>query len=104
MNLDRKELAKALVKGLKLDDNVFNYQAVLEEISTIQDHQFMDFYKATMGAESYGNGLKAIIDTAEQFKPVIIDDVEQEAKELIELCEGLNTQIGNYAKRMGEDF
>ncbi len=103
-SLSRNELVKALAKGLKLDDNVFNYQTVLEEISIIQDHQFMDFYKATMSAESYGNGLKAIIDTAEKFKPVIIDNVEQEAKELIELCEGLNTQIGNDAKRMGEDF
>ncbi len=103
-SLSRNELIKALVKGLKLDDNIFNYQVVDEEVKNIRDHQFMDFYKATMGAESYGNGLKAIIDTAEKFKPVIIDDVEQEAKELIELCEGLNTQIGNDAKRMGEDF
>ncbi len=102
--LNRIELTKALVKGLKLDDNIFNYEAVNEEVSSILEHQYIDFYKAVMGAESYGNGLKAIIDTAEKFKPVVIDDIEQEAKELIELCEGLNTQIGNDAKRMGEDF
>ena len=104
MILSKTELVKAMIKGLKLDGNVFNYQVVAEEIDSIQDHQLMDFYKEVMSVETYGNGLKAIIDTVEKFKPVIIDDVEQEAKELIELCEGLNTQIGNDAKRMGEDF
>jgi len=103
-NLSRNELIKALVKGLKLDDNIFNYQAVAEEIGLVPENQFMDFYKATMSAEAYGNGLKAIIDTVEKFKPAINNNVEQEAKELIALCEGLNTQIGNDAKRIGEDF
>ena len=103
-SLSRNELIKALVKGLKLDDNIFNYQAVAEEVTHIKESKFVDFYKAAMSAEAYGNGLKAIIDTAEKFKPVVIDDVEQEAKELIELCEGLNTQIRKDAERMGEDF
>lgn len=103
-NLSRNELIKALVKGLKLDDNIFNYQAVAEEVTHIKESKFVDFYKAAMSAEAYGNGLKAIIDTADKFKPVVIDDVEQEAKELIELCEGLNTQIRKDAERMGEDF
>jgi len=104
MMLSKTELIKAMIKGLKLDENVFNYQIVAEEIDSIQDHQLMDFYKEVMSVESYGNGLKAIIDTVEKFKPAINNNVEQEAKELIALCEGLNTQIGNDAKRMGEDF
>lgn len=103
-NLSRNELIKALVKGLKLDDNIFNYQAVAEEVTHIKESKFIDFYKAVMAKDSYGNGLKAIIDTAEKFKPVTTDDLEQESKELIELCEGLNTQIRKDAERIGEDF
>lgn len=103
-NLSRNELIKALVKGLKLDDNIFNYQAVAEEIELIKECDFVDFYKDVMRENTYGNGLQAIMKVADQFKPVITDKVEKEAKELIELCEGLNTQIRKDAERMGEDF
>lgn len=102
--LSRIELTKALIKGLKLDDNIFNYEAVNDEVASIQEHKYMDFYKDVMAKESYGNGLKAIIDTAKQFKPVVIDNVEEEAKELIALCESLNTIIRRDAEAKGEDF
>ena len=63
-NLTREQLVGALIKGLKLDNNVFNYEAVNEETEQIQEHQFMDFYKAVMSADTYGNGLKANIQVA----------------------------------------
>jgi len=69
MKLNRTELIKALVTGLKLDDNIFNYQTVAEEIELIQEQHFMDFYKKVMSAETFGNGLKAIIKVSKLFKP-----------------------------------
>jgi len=103
-NLSRNELIKALVKGLKLDDNIFNYQSVAEETEQIQEHQFVDFYKAVMSADTFGNGLKAIIKTAEQFKPQHQDLTEIKAKELIQMVESINTKIGEDAKQRGEGF
>ena len=93
MNLSRNELIKALVKGLKLDDNIFNYQAVAEEIEHINENRFMDFFKTVMSKDNFGNGLKVIIDTVEQFKPITIDNVEIKAKELIDLVKTLNDVI-----------
>ena len=66
-NLSRNELAKALVKELKLDNNIFSYQAVAEEIESIQEHQFMDFYKKAVMQNTFGNGLKAIIQTVKMI-------------------------------------
>lgn len=92
-NLSRNELIKALVKGLKLDDNVFNYQSVAEEIEQIQEHQFMDFYKAVMKEDTFGNGLKAIMNTVEKFKPVVEDHLEAKANELIDLVHSMNNSV-----------
>jgi len=105
-NLSRNELTKALVKGLKLDDNIFNYQAVAEEIEQIQEFQFMDFYKAVMNADTFGNGIKAIIQTAEQFKPTdsTQSNIELKAKELIQWCENANSQVFDNANKSGRTF
>lgn len=75
MNLSREELIKALVKGLKIDDNVFSYQAVAEEVEQIKDSLFMDFYKAVMNAETFGNGIKAVSIVANDFKNKKTDNV-----------------------------
>lgn len=104
MNLSRNELIKALIKGLKLDDNIFNYQAVAEEIEYIQDRDFMDFYKASMAENTYGNGLQAIMKVAEQFKPRQTDLTEIKAKELIQWCETANATIFDEANKSGLTF
>ena len=104
-NLSRNELIKALVKGLKLDDNIFNYQAVAEEIEYIQDRDFMDFYKAVMAENTYGNGLQAIMKVAEQFKPQQQTDLtEIKAKELIGIVYSMNDTIFQNAKMSGRTF
>ena len=104
-NLSRNELIKALVKGLKLDDNIFNYQSVAEETEQIQEHQFMDFYKAVMSTNTFGNGLKAVIDVAERFKPVVQDNyMETKAKDLIAWCESANETIYLDAKESNRSF
>ena len=101
----RNELVNTIVKSLKIDNNPFNTATIQEMIKNISDNDLQSFYQALFGADhSYLNGLDRVAKVAEQFKPAINNNVEQEAKELIALCEGLNTQIGNDAKRMGEDF
>jgi len=101
----RKEFIKEVLETLKIPSGAFNIGTMSDEIKHIPDTSLRAFHKALFGTDhSYLNGMDRIVKVAEQFKPVVIDNVEQEAKELIELCEGLNTQIGNDAKRMGEDF
>ena len=101
----RNELVNTIVKSLKIDNNPFNTATIQEMIKNISDNNLQEFYQALFGADhSYLNGLDRVAKVAEQFKPFVTDNVEQEAKELIELCEGLNTQIRKDAERMGEDF
>ena len=74
-------------------------------IQGIQDKHLQDFYKALFGSDhSFLNGLDRVAKVAEQFAPESFSTVEQEAKELITLCEDINTQIRKDAERMGEDF
>ena len=92
--LSRNELIKALIKGLKLDDNIFNYELVNEEVAQIQENKFMDFYKAVMSADTFGNGLKAIIQVAETFKPKQDENaIDLEAQRLIQLVYGMNQAV-----------
>jgi len=107
MQLTKNELIKALVKELKLDDNIFTYQAVAEEVEFLCQSQLMDFFKAVMSAESFGNGMKAIIDIAKQFKPkeiAEVDRLEVEAKKLISLVHTMNATIFDNATKSGRTF
>ena len=86
MNLSKTELAKALIKGLKIDENIFNYESVKEEIEHLQENQFMDFYKEVMATDSYGNGLNVIFKIAEKYKAERTDNLlagtHDQAKEM----------------------
>lgn len=94
MQLTKAELVKALVKGLKLDENIFNYATIEEEISHIRQGDYIEFYKQVLKADTFGNGIKAIIKTAEQFKPVPIkDDTTTKAKQLIGLVHAMSDTI-----------
>ena len=101
----RKELINTIMKSLKIDNNPFNTTTIQNLIVDISDDKLQAFYQSLFGADhSYLNGIDRVAKVAEQYKTVQFDNVEQEAKELIELCEGLNTQIRKDAERMGEDF
>ena len=63
-----EELVKALIKELKMDDNIFNYQAVAEEIERIDKKDYLDFYKEVLKREHFGNKFKIICDVAKEFK------------------------------------
>ena len=101
----RQEFIKEVLETLKIPAGAFNVQLVSDEIGHIPDNKLREFHKELFGTDhSYLSGMDKIMKVSEKFKPVIIDNIEQEAKELIELCEGLNTQIRKDAERMGEDF
>lgn len=84
MQLSKTELVKALVKTLKIDDNIFNYEAIREELEHLQDCDFMDFYKKAISTDAYGNGMKVIIEISEQFKNkklnVLLEGTHEQAK------------------------
>jgi len=106
MTETRKIFIKSLISGLKIDveENPFEYQAVVDGVEFIKEADFMDFYNGCRKRNTYGDGVKAIIETAEQFKPIGIDLTEIKAKELIGLVESINTKIGKEAIQMGQGF
>jgi CRISPR/Cas system CSM-associated protein Csm2 small subunit len=100
----RKAMIEELMTTLKIPQGNFNYATIEDEIRHIPGTQLKDFYKAVMSAESFGNGMKSIMQAAEKFKPVVIDYTEEKAKELVALVEAINAKIGEDAKNMGVDF
>lgn len=101
----RNEIVKSIIATLKIADTPFNTETVREMIASIPDLSLKHFYKSLFGDQHvYLNGLDRVAKAAEQFKLVVTDNVEEEAKELIELCESLNTHIRKDAEAKGEDF
>lgn len=108
MTETKKIFIKSLISGLKIDveGNPFEYQAVVDGVEFINECDFMDFYNEARKINTYGDGVKAIIETAELFKPqsLEIDQVEIKAKELIELVHAMNYTIEKEHAKTGIDF
>ena len=66
----REEFIKGLIETLKIPATAFNIAIVADEIENISNNNLKYFYKEVVCVESYGNGMKAIIQTAENYKPV----------------------------------
>ncbi len=69
----RKSMIEELMNTLKIPQGNFNFGTIADELEHISNDNLKDFYRAVMSAESYGNGMKAIIQTAENFKPQQVD-------------------------------
>lgn len=108
MTETRKIFIKSLISGLKIDvdGNPFEYQAVVDGAEYIKEADFMDFYNEARKRNTFGDGVKAIIETAEQFKPAdsTSSEVDIKAKELIELVAIMNRQIEKDHARTSIDF
>ena len=104
MNSMRKGFIEELMMTLKIPKGTFNYSTIEDEIKHIPNNQLKDFYKSCMTADSFGNGMKAIISVAKLFKPIEQDDTKEKARKIISFVEALNSQISEEAKAMGEDF
>lgn len=68
MNLTKTELSKAIIKSLKIDSNPFNYEAINEAIDLVPVERYMEFYKQILKVDTYGNGIKAVLEISENYK------------------------------------
>ncbi len=104
----RKSLIEELMLTLKIPQGNFNFATIASEIEFISNDKLKDFYKAVMTADSFGNGMKAIITTAEAFKPkpleTLTDSTTAEAKRLISACESMNIILFNESNKFGIPF
>ena len=71
----RKSMIEELMLTLKIPQGNFNYSMIEDEISHIPTEQLKEFYKQVMNSESFGNGMKAIISTAHEFKSKRTDNL-----------------------------
>ena len=104
MTTKRRELIDALIGGLNIEEDIYAIETVSEKTEHLQESQYLDFYQTVMAENTYGNGVKAVIKVAEQFKPVNVDLVEVKAKELIEFVHSMNHTIFENAKMSGRTF
>ena len=73
MSLTKQELSKAIVSSLKIDANAFNYETINEAIDLVPIEKYMEFYKEVLKMDSYGNGIKSVLDISEKYKSDKID-------------------------------
>jgi len=97
-------LIEELMLTLKIPKGNFNRSLIEDEIINIPFERLKDFYREVMLAESFGNGLKCIVQTAEKFKPQKMNRIEEKAKELIELTHTMNSVVFNSSRSSGRTF
>jgi len=107
----RKAIIEELMTTLKIPNGNINFSTIADEIKEIPDEHLKSFYKAAIIADTYGNGMKAILQAAQEFKPKplvpIEDPITTEAKRLIAGCESMNRILFDEAQKRGvffEDF
>jgi len=107
MTTKRAELINAIISGLSIEEDPYAIETVNEKTESLDESQYLDFYQAVMAANTFGNGVKAVIEVAEQFKPKEINHAKSKAEFLIRAVEAMNTVLWNEArdvKRVFEDF
>jgi len=82
MDKFREEFIKSLLETLKIPATAFNIAIAEDEIACIPNDKIREFFKEVLIAESYGNGMKAIINTAKKFKPDILASTAEKAKNM----------------------
>jgi hypothetical protein len=86
MSLTKQELSKAIVSSLKIDANAFNYETINEAIDLVPIEKYMEFYKEVLKMDSYGNGIKSVLDISEKYKTEKTDNLlagtREQAKEM----------------------
>lgn len=104
----RTAMIEELMITLKIPQGSFNFGTIKDEISHISNENLRDFYRAVVSADSFGNGMKAIIDTAQLFKPKEIvggvDLIEVKAKKLITLVHTMSDKVFEDAQKLGTQF
>jgi hypothetical protein len=101
MDQFRKSLIEELMLTLKIPQGNFNYSTIEDEIRHIQNDNLKEFYKTVMSADSFGNGMKAIIESAKKFKPQeddLLKGTHQKAKDMYNKFYSENCSMTNYTQ------
>ncbi len=93
------------MQSLKIDNNPFISATIDEYISHINQTEYKAFMGELFGTQhQYLNGLDRVAKVAEQFKPVVDDGLEVEARRLIDLVRGINHSIFKDSENMSIPF
>jgi len=97
----RKLLIEELMLTLKIPQGNFNFATIANEIEFISTLKLKDFYKEVVTADSFGNGIKAIISVAKKYKPEekdILSGTEQKAKAMYDKFYTQQSAMLDYAQ------
>ena len=97
----REEFIKGLLETLKIPATAFNIAIVSDEIESVSNENLREFYREVVSADTFGNGMKAIIKTAENYKPVTelslkLSNSRNEAKEMYKKFYSQCTRMMNF--------
>ena len=75
MTTKKRELIKSLANRLSLADDIYAIDTIKEKMELIEDNQCLDFYQSVVSKNTFGNGLKAFLDTIEEFNSIKTDNL-----------------------------
>jgi len=101
----KNEFIRAIMISLKIENNPFIVSTIDEYVKDIKPTEYKNFMSELFGTQhSYLNGLDRVSKVAEKFKPIIVDDIEAKAIELIELVYSMYNTVFENAKMSGRTF
>ena len=101
----RQEFIKEILDTLKVPAGAFNVQLVSDEIGHIPDNKLREFHRELFGTQhAYLSGMDKIMKVAEKYKPVVIDNDEVKAKQLISAVETMSSILYDICNKSGESF
>ena len=104
----RRELINALIGGLGINKDAYAIDTLKEKTELLKESQYLDFYQEVMKENSFGNGIKAVLNVLDRFCPApleqITDATTAEAKRLISACETMNTILFKECNNIGVPF
>ena len=90
----RRELINALIGGLGINKDAYAIDTLKEKTELLKESQYLDFYQEVMKENSFGNGIKAVLNVIDRFKPIEDEsELDLKAKELIALVYGMNQAV-----------
>lgn len=99
----REEFIKGLLETLKIPSTAFNIAVVSDEIEEIPNQSLRGFYREVVSADTFGNGMKAIIKTAENYKQeselsIKLTESKDEANDMYNKFYSQNCSMTDYAQ------
>ena len=82
--MTRDLFIKSLISGLKIEveNNPFEYQAVVDSVENIKEDEFMDFYNECRSEKSYGDGMASLKVVAERYEKKILSALTGTSRQL----------------------